>query len=97
MAQALAQHPALVKAGQQFDLVTSDGTATAATVPLLLSGWMPPKATLIWRSNNDTVVEASQRLGDTGSASLKELIADAVAEGGGGGGGSSAAKRMRLA
>lgn len=59
---------------------------------------MVPTAALI--AAGLTVAEASQRLGDTGSASLKELIADAVADGGGGGGGggrSNTAKRMRVA
>ena len=50
VAMALAQHPALAEANQRFELVTSDGTATPATVPLLLSGGLatPPKATLMW-------------------------------------------------
>ena len=49
VALALAQHPALAKTDQRFELVTSDGTAAPATVPLLLSGGLatPPKATLI--------------------------------------------------
>jgi hypothetical protein len=53
VAMALAQHPALVEADQRFELVTSDGAATPATVPLLLSGPTPPKAPLIWLSNDD--------------------------------------------
>ena len=49
VALALAQHPALAKTDQRFELVTSDGTAAPATVSLLLSGGLatPPKATLI--------------------------------------------------
>ena len=59
VAQALAQHPGLTEAGQRFELVTSDGTATPATVPLLLSGPMPPKAVLIWLSNDDADASAA--------------------------------------
>ena len=55
VALALAQHPALVEAGQRFELGTSDGTATPATVPLLLSGPTPPKATLVWLADDPGV------------------------------------------
>ena len=44
---------ALVEANQPFELVISDGAATPATVPLLLSGPSPPKAALVWLSNDD--------------------------------------------
>lgn len=50
---ALAQHPALGEANQRFELVTSDGAAAPATVPLLVSGPTPPKVPLIWLSNDD--------------------------------------------
>ena len=55
VAQALALHPALVEAGQRFCLVTSDGAAAPATVPLLLSGPTPPKATLVWLADDPGV------------------------------------------
>ena len=58
VAQALAQHPALAEAGQRFELVTSDGAAVPATVPLLLSGPTPPKTTLIWLSDDDADASA---------------------------------------
>ena len=48
VAMVRAQHPALVEANRRFELVTSDGAAALATVPLLLSGPMPPKAVLVW-------------------------------------------------
>ena len=56
--QALAQHPALVEANQRFELVTSDGAAAPATVPLLLSAPTPPKAVLVWLAEDDDVSEA---------------------------------------
>ena len=61
---------------------------------------MVPTAALV--AAGLTVAEAIERLGNSGGATLKELIAQAVAEasddgGGGGGSSSSAAKRLRVA
>ena len=42
-----------MEANQRFELVTSDGAAVPATVPLLLSGPTPLKVVLIWLSNDD--------------------------------------------
>jgi len=61
VAQALAQHPALLEADQRFELVTSDGTATPATVPLLLAGPMPPKAALVWLADDTPKASAAKR------------------------------------
>ena len=52
VAMALAQHPALVEANQRFELVTSDGAAAPATVPLLLAGLTPSKAALVWLADD---------------------------------------------
>ena len=59
VAMVLAQHPTLVEANQRFELVTSDGAAIPATVPLLLSGPTPPKAALVWTSNDDDNADTS--------------------------------------
>ena len=58
VAQALAQHPALAEAGQQFYLATPEeangnGAVAPATVPLLLSGPTPPKAVLVWLADGE--------------------------------------------
>ncbi len=60
VAMALAHHPALVEAGQRFKLVTADGNAIPATVPLLLAG-RTPKAALIWIDNEDDAAAGPAR------------------------------------
>ena len=70
---------------QRFELVTSDGTAAPATVPLLLSGPTPAKASLIWLSNDEDNADA-----DASAAAKRKPAAAATAPA------AHAAKRPRV-
>ena len=65
---------ALVEANQPFELVISDGAATPATVPLLLSGPSPPKAALVWLSNDDDTDTADANASAAAAAAKRPRV-----------------------